>query len=101
VLVLGTKLPIGGGYFRLTPYGLTEWAIARLNRQERRSAVFYLHPWEIDPDQPRLTRNWRHYGQLARTEQRMARLLSRFTWGRIADVLGAQMTRPASMHAVP
>jgi polysaccharide deacetylase family protein (PEP-CTERM system associated) len=50
-----TNLPIaGGGYFRILPYGWTRWGISRVNRLENRPAIFYLHPWEIDPDQPRL-----------------------------------------------
>ena len=57
------NLPIaGGGYFRLLPYAWTRWGIDRLNRVERQPAVFYLHPWEIDPDQPRLPRPTRWAG---------------------------------------
>ncbi len=60
----GTNLPIaGGGYFRLLPYGWTRWGIQRVNQTERRPVIFYLHPWEIDPDQPRL-----HAGLLSRVQ---------------------------------
>ncbi len=55
VRAAGMNLPAaGGGYFRLLPYGWTRWALARVNEREGQPAVFYLHPWEIDPDQPRL-----------------------------------------------
>ena len=84
------RVPIGGGYFRLLPYSLTTWAIGQLNRSDRRPAMFYLHPWEIDPDQPRLAASsvsrWRHYNNLAATEPRLRRLLADFEWGAIEDV---------------
>jgi len=84
------KVPIGGGYFRLLPYSLTTWAIGQLNRADQRPAMFYLHPWEIDPDQPRLAASsvsrWRHYNNLAATEARLRRLLADFKWGPIEDV---------------
>ena len=55
VRIAGTNLPIaGGGYFRLLPYAWTRWGIRRVNDDERQPVVFYCHPWEIDPDQPRL-----------------------------------------------
>jgi polysaccharide deacetylase family protein (PEP-CTERM system associated) len=84
------RIPIGGGYFRLLPYSLTTWAISQVNRVDQRPAMFYLHPWEIDPDQPRLAASsvsrWRHYNNLALTEARLKRLLADFRWGRIEDV---------------
>jgi polysaccharide deacetylase family protein (PEP-CTERM system associated) len=86
-----TRIPVGGGYFRLFPYGATRWAIARVNDTERQPAVFYLHPWEIDPDQPRLAAPWRstlrHYNSLARTEVRLRRLLTDFRWDTVARVM--------------
>jgi polysaccharide deacetylase family protein (PEP-CTERM system associated) len=88
-----SNLPIGGGgYFRLLPYAWTRNGIGRLNRRERQPAVFYLHPWEIDPGQPRipcggLTRV-RHYGNLGKTEDRLTRLLGEFRFGTVSDVLG-------------
>jgi polysaccharide deacetylase family protein (PEP-CTERM system associated) len=92
VRVAGTNLPIaGGGYFRLLPYWWTRWGIAHLNRSEARPAIFYLHPWEIDPDQPRLEAGalgrFRHYRNLDKTEARLTRLLSEFRFGSLADVL--------------
>jgi polysaccharide deacetylase family protein (PEP-CTERM system associated) len=88
----GTNLPIGGGgYFRLLPYAWTRHGIASLNRHERRPAIFYLHPWEIDPDQPRIRTNalssFRHYYNLDKTEARLRRLLSEFRFGTVAEVL--------------
>src|SRR5207237_423633 len=69
VRIAGTNLPIGGGgYFRILPYAWTRWGIARLNRVERRPAIFYLHPSEINPGQPRLAGSllsrFRHYRNL-------------------------------------
>ena len=77
------NLPVaGGGYFRILPYWWTRWGIDRVNRRERRPAVFYLHPWEIDPEQPRLAAGrlgaFRHYRNLNETESRLRQLLSEF-----------------------
>lgn len=85
------NLPIaGGGYFRQFPYALTKWGIARVNDVERRPVAFYLHPWEVDPDQPRLgvpmTTRVRHYRNLARTEARLDRLLRDFRFDAIERV---------------
>lgn len=82
----------GGGYFRLLPYSLSRWAIRRLNEAESRPAVFYLHPWEIDPGQPRqrnlgLKTRFRHYVNLARMEAKLSRALSDFSWDRMDRVL--------------
>lgn len=92
VRLFGRNLPIaGGGYFRLLPYGWTRWGIARVNRLERKPVIFYLHPWEIDPGQPRLDvrglSRLRHYRNLARTEERLQRLLARFAFAPLAQVL--------------
>jgi polysaccharide deacetylase family protein (PEP-CTERM system associated) len=90
----GLRVPVGGGYFRLLPYAATRWAIARYAAVTRQPAMFYLHPWEIDPDQPRLKAplpsRLRHYNQLGRTEPRLRRLLKEFAWGSVeAVMLGA------------
>ena len=95
--VFGRNLPAGGGgYFRLAPYTLSRWAISRINRIDRRPAIFYFHPWELDPQQPRvdgisLRTRFRHYVNLNRTEARLRRLLSDFRWDRMDRVfdLGA------------
>lgn len=92
----GVNLPIGGGgYFRLMPYAWSRWAITTLNRSEGRPAIFYLHPWEIDPDQPRipasLLSRYRHYVGLHRTEARLERLLAEFRFAPIATVFAQQL----------
>ena len=90
--VMGRNLPAGGGgYFRLAPYRLSRWALRRVNTIDRRPAIFYMHPWEIDPGQPRvaganLKTRFRHYVNLSRTEARLGRLLHDFKWGRMDEV---------------
>lgn len=87
--VLGQNLPAGGGgYFRLAPYELSRWMIRRVNETDGRPAIFYMHPWEIDPEQPRvagvsLKTRFRHYLNLDRTEARLRRLLADFRWDRL------------------
>lgn len=81
----------GGGYFRLMPYALSRWLINRVNKQDGKPAMFYFHPWEIDPEQPRVPgidakTRFRHYLNLRRTEQRLRQLLSDFKWGRVDRV---------------
>jgi polysaccharide deacetylase family protein (PEP-CTERM system associated) len=94
VRALGRNLPAGGGgYFRFAPYGVSRWAIDRFNRDEKAPAIFYMHPWEIDPLQPRvpgpgLKTRFRHYVNLHRTESRLERLLGDFRWGRMDKVFG-------------
>lgn len=94
VRVLNRNWPAGGGgYFRLFPYEVTRWAIRRVNRIDARPAIFYFHPWEIDPDQPRVAgasarTRLRHYLNLARTEGRLRRLLGDFRWDRLDRVYG-------------
>lgn len=85
----------GGGYFRLLPYALSRWLIAQVNQQDQQSAVFYFHPWEIDPDQPRiegidLKTRFRHYVNIQRTEARIAQLLQDFDWGRMDEIFLGQ-----------
>jgi polysaccharide deacetylase family protein (PEP-CTERM system associated) len=88
------NLPVaGGGYFRILPYWWTRWGIDRVNRQEQRAAVFYLHPWEIDPDQPRLQAGrlgrFRHYRNLRDTERRLRQLLTDFTFDTVQRMVAA------------
>jgi polysaccharide deacetylase family protein (PEP-CTERM system associated) len=97
------NLPIGGGgYFRLLPYVWTKWGIARLNRTEGQPAIFYLHPWEIDPDQPRLPvalmGRIRHYRNLDKTEARLRALLHDFRFSSLQSVLA---NAGESRHDVP
>ena len=85
----GKNLPAaGGGYFRLLPVRYSRWALKRVNDNEKMPAVFYFHPWEVDPGQPRvpnvsLTAKFRHYVNLASFESRLARVLQEFSWGRM------------------
>ncbi len=86
----------GGGYFRLLPYAASRLALERINRREGRPAVFYIHPWELDPEQPRipgvdLKTRFRHYLNLRRTEGRLRRLLRELPWGRMDDVFAAEL----------
>jgi len=77
----------GGGYFRLLPYALSRWSIRRINSRDRQPAMFYFHPWELDPDQPRVPgpgakTRFRHYVNLRKTAPRLTRLLRDFRWDR-------------------
>jgi polysaccharide deacetylase family protein (PEP-CTERM system associated) len=81
----------GGGWFRFLPYAMSKWQITRINHNDARPAIFYFHPWEIDPGQPRvknaaLKARFRHYLNLSRTEGRLRQLLADFRWGRVDDV---------------
>jgi hypothetical protein len=89
--ILGSNIPVaGGGYLRLLPYKTTAWAIRYLNCTEKQPAMVYLHPWEIDPDQPRISASWRsrfrHYHNLDSTETKCLKLLSDFAWGPMEEV---------------
>ena len=98
VRIARANLPAGGGgYFRLLPYALSQWSIRRINAVDQQPAVFYFHPWEIDPDQPRVTgtsfkTRFRHYVNLTRTEPRLRRLIGDFRWDRIDRVFSERMT---------
>jgi polysaccharide deacetylase family protein (PEP-CTERM system associated) len=87
-----TNVPVaGGGYFRILPYAWTRWGIARVNEVEGQPAIFYLHPWEIDPHQPRLRASvlgrFRHYRNLHLTERRLRALMRDFSFGRLDTIL--------------
>ena len=91
--VCGFQVPVaGGGYFRLFPYATSKTFLQRLEKQGAK-LVMYLHPWEIDPEQPRMDGPWisqfRHYLNLHKMEQRLAALLADFQFGSIVQVLGA------------
>jgi polysaccharide deacetylase family protein (PEP-CTERM system associated) len=92
VRVAGVNVPIAGGaYFRLFPFEWTRWGIERLNAVEQRPVMFYLHPWEVDPEQPRFqvsaTTRIRHYTGLKSTLPRFARLLEQFQFEPVAAML--------------
>ena len=84
--LFGCKVPVsGGGYFRLFPYWFTRLALRSINKNERKPFLFYCHPWELDPEQPRfknasLLSKFRHYNQLSKTAFRLQRLLKDFSF---------------------
>ena len=92
----------GGGYFRLLPYEWTHLGISRINKDERRAAIFYLHPWEVDPGQPRLQAGMigrlRHYRNLDQTESRLRRLLKDFRFGPLGSVLSLSSAQAEVSH---
>ena len=90
--LLGYRLPMaGGGYFRLYPYALTRMGLRQINNRDGKPFIFYLHPWEIDTDQPRIDASWlsrfRHYNNLDKCESRLQRLMSDFSFTTTWDVL--------------
>lgn len=113
VRVLGWNMPIGGGgYFRLAPFSMTRMGISRVNAVENRPVMFYLHPWEIDPDQPRpgMARRhaFRHYVGVKRQADKLARLLRCFHFTTARDVLRewipadeAAASRPRPVEGAP
>jgi polysaccharide deacetylase family protein (PEP-CTERM system associated) len=92
VRMLNSNWPAGGGgYFRLLPYRISKWSIQRVNDVDRQPAMFYFHPWELDPTQPRVSgpgakARFRHYLNLDRTEPRLRNLLADFRWDRVDRV---------------
>ena len=91
----------GGGFFRLLPYAASNWLIKRVNQDDKRPAMFYFHPWEIDPLQPRvpgapLKSRFRHYVNLGRMEAKLDRLCKDFQWGRADRVYSAELIAPAN-----
>jgi polysaccharide deacetylase family protein (PEP-CTERM system associated) len=89
--LLGFRVPVaGGGYFRLYPYKLTKLGLTQINRKGK-PFIFYLHPWEIDPGQPRIQAGWvsrfRHYNNIEKCESRLRRLMNDFRFGTAYDVL--------------
>ncbi|WP_300086831.1 XrtA system polysaccharide deacetylase [uncultured Nitrosomonas sp.] len=92
VRLFGRNIPAGGGgYFRLWPYAISRWFLQRVNRIDQQPAIFYFHPWEIDPDQPRqagisLKTHFRHYLNLGRMEKRLGTLARHFKWDRMDRV---------------
>jgi polysaccharide deacetylase family protein (PEP-CTERM system associated) len=95
----------GGGYFRLFPYALSHWMINRVNHHDGEPAVFYCHPWEFDPAQPRIPgidarTRFRHYVNLSRMESRLCSLLADFRWGRMDQVFLGRNPVPAFTPAL-
>lgn len=92
VQLFGRNMPFGGGgFFRLLPYPVFRWGLRRVNHTDRLPCIYYMHPWEIDPGQPRipgapLKSQLRHYLNLSRTEPRLRQLLKDFAWDRVDHV---------------
>ncbi len=103
----GVAVPVsGGGYFRLLPYAVTRAGLRQINGRFGRPFTFYLHPWEIDPGQPRVPVGWlsrfRHYTNLDRCESRLRRLLREFRFGAMHEVLqGLGLWPSAATHGHP
>lgn len=97
---VGQNLPCaGGGYFRLLPYAYFRMGLRQVNRAEGRPGIFYFHPWEVDPDQPRIAgAGWkscfRHYTNLHRMSGRLDRLLADFAWDRMDRVFAELLADP-------
>jgi polysaccharide deacetylase family protein (PEP-CTERM system associated) len=92
VRVLRSNWPAGGGgYFRLLPYRVSRWSLRRVNAVDGRPAMFYFHPWELDPEQPRVAgpgakARFRHYLNLEHMAPRLRRLVADFRWDRVDRV---------------
>jgi polysaccharide deacetylase family protein (PEP-CTERM system associated) len=99
----GTNLPVGGGFFRLFPTPLITSAIASVNRHDGQPMVFYVHPWEFDPGQPRppmpLAHRFRHYVGLAGAERKLETVLTAFRFTSIEDALAPLRLAPAAAVA--
>jgi polysaccharide deacetylase family protein (PEP-CTERM system associated) len=97
VKIAGRNYPCGGGgYFRLLPYELFRWALRRVNKSDQQPGLFYFHPWEVDPDQPRISgaglkSRFRHYVNLDTMYARLQRLLKDFEWGRMDEVFAPSL----------
>lgn len=92
VLLFSKKLPCGGGgFFRLYPYSFSRWALQRVNKKDKQSGIFYFHPWEIDPKQPRqkgisFKSRFRHYLNLEKMKNRIIELMKDFSWDTMDNV---------------
>lgn len=103
-LFAGRRLAAGGGgFFRVLPYGFSRWAIRQVNG-EGRPAIFYFHPWEIDPGQPRvdnapLRSRLRHYTNLGVMADKLRRLVGEFRWGRMDELAARETLRATALAA--
>jgi polysaccharide deacetylase family protein (PEP-CTERM system associated) len=103
--VMGQSIPAaGGGYFRQYPYALSKWLFERASLNQTKPQIFYLHPWEIDPEQPRVPNaswfsNFRHYTNLKHCLPRLERMISDFHFGTMSESLGtAEITRKLNIQ---
>jgi polysaccharide deacetylase family protein (PEP-CTERM system associated) len=106
VQIGGRNFPCGGGgYFRLLPYNVFRWALRRVNTRDRQSGLFYFHPWEVDPGQPRVSgapikSRFRHYLNLDAMHGRLGRLLTDFRWGRMDEIFLPPLAQSAATEGV-
>lgn len=94
----------GGGFFRVLPYAFSRWAIRQVNTVDERPAVFYFHPWEIDPEQPRvpnasLKSRVRHYTNLSVMSDKLRQLVQDFAWGRMDLLAHREAARAVELAA--
>ena len=96
----------GGGYFRLMPYPVFRWGVRRINHEDQQPAIFMVHAWEVDPDQPAIAGTrlniWRHRHNLHRTEARLERLLEDFRFAPVREVmeLSGKVVKATKMELV-
>ena len=105
IQVAGHRIPIaGGGYFRIFPYWFSKWGMGRINDRDEMPFSFYLHPWEIDPAQPRinagLKSRFRHYNNLDKFEARLRKLLQCFQFDTMSTVLDNMLLEDVEMSTV-
>ncbi|MGD0516979.1 MAG: XrtA system polysaccharide deacetylase [Thermoguttaceae bacterium] len=108
VRLAGQNLPVsGGGYFRLFPLFWTTWCLKYIGRTTGQPFIFYVHPWETDPEQPRLFKNaslksrFRHYINLRTTLQKLDMLLPNFRFGTVSEVIGNYAAQQGLSDAIP
>jgi polysaccharide deacetylase family protein (PEP-CTERM system associated) len=94
----------GGGFFRVLPYGFSRWAIRQVNRRDQRPAVFYFHPWEVDPGQPRVANapvksRLRHYTNLGGMAGKLRQLIGEFRWDRMDALAAREAARAVALEA--
>jgi polysaccharide deacetylase family protein (PEP-CTERM system associated) len=90
----------GGGFFRMLPYAFSRWAVRQVNAEDKRPAIIYFHPWEIDADQPRVAKapiksKLRHYSRLKAMAPKLKRLMRDFQWGRLDAIVEEERSRMA------
>lgn len=109
ILIGGQKFPLaGGGYLRMLPYGYIRWGIRRLNKKEGLRAIVYTHPWEIDPEQPRLAATlrskMRQYSRLSKTFHKLDTLLKDFCFVSLSECFSAELAQeptPPKSSSIP
>jgi polysaccharide deacetylase family protein (PEP-CTERM system associated) len=102
-MLAGKRLAAGGGgFFRILPYAFSRWAVAQVNQADKRPAIIYFHPWEIDPGQPRVANapirsKLRHYTRLDAMAGKLERLMRDFQWDRLDNIVAAEKAKMREM----